>query len=555
MLDYLPEFLDGLFNMLSDSNKEIKQAADNAISEFLREIKEAELVEFGPMVNILVGQCRSKERSNRLTALKWLIEFIHLGGSRLVLFYAGVLGSVMYCISDQEPEISQTAKTANRLLMNLVKATAEPFDLLPLFHTLTVELLSEHVTTRVASLHWINMLIQCKGEAARQAIGDILPALLTKISDPADEVVLINLQVLARLSLVQAQFVQVLHALVELFLEDRSLLETRGALVIRKLCALLDSRSIYLSLSAILSSRPELEFVSHMVQTLNLILLTAPELSVLRKSLKECFQAPVNREMTTNSSSGRLIESDKGGSSNATASVASSKEQDRLTFVQLFRCWCHNPVATFSLCLLAQAYDLSARLVLKFSEVDVTVGFLMQVDKLVQLLESPIFVHLRLQLLDVASKRHADLLRTLYGLLMLLPQSQAYKTLSDRLAAVSSLHMHIGFSRANNLSALVHPSPATPSSSSSSSAAIGCDQQTITEEAAAIEAEALDAAELLERFDDIQWRHSSFRMSILRQTSLLDAAASFVPSSVERMDDIDGLDAPSSDTTNLGRPS
>ena len=50
MLDYLPDFLDGLFNMLSDGNGEIKQAADNALAEFLREIKEAEVVEFGPMV-------------------------------------------------------------------------------------------------------------------------------------------------------------------------------------------------------------------------------------------------------------------------------------------------------------------------------------------------------------------------------------------------------------------------------------------------------------------------------------------------------------------------
>ena len=35
--------------------------------------------------------------------------------------------------------------------------------------------------------------------------------------------------------------------------------------------------------------------------------------------------------------------------------------------------------------------------------------------------------------------------QSLYGLLMLLPQSQAYKTLSDRLVTVSSLQMHVGF--------------------------------------------------------------------------------------------------------------
>jgi vacuole morphology and inheritance protein 14 len=55
MLDYLPEFLDGVFNMLSDGNREIRQGADNVLSDFLQEIKETEVVEFGPMVTILVS--------------------------------------------------------------------------------------------------------------------------------------------------------------------------------------------------------------------------------------------------------------------------------------------------------------------------------------------------------------------------------------------------------------------------------------------------------------------------------------------------------------------
>ena len=69
MLDWLPDFLDGLFNMLSDSNREIRQAADSAIGVFLCEIKASPVVEFGPMVSILVSQCRNKERFNRLTAI------------------------------------------------------------------------------------------------------------------------------------------------------------------------------------------------------------------------------------------------------------------------------------------------------------------------------------------------------------------------------------------------------------------------------------------------------------------------------------------------------
>lgn len=71
-------------------------------------------------------------------------------------------------------------------------------------------------------------------------------------------------------------------------------------------------------------------------------------------------------------------------------------------------------------------------------------GFLMQIDKLVQLLESPVFVHLRLQLLDVESPHHAPLLKSCYGLLMLLPQSDAFRSLNDRLTTVCNLRDNLG---------------------------------------------------------------------------------------------------------------
>lgn len=241
-------------------------------------------------------------------------------------------------------------------------------------------------------------------------IPDLLPALLKTLSDSADEVVLINLQVIARICIDEQQFQRVLNALVQLFSHDRPLLEARGALIIRKLCSLLNPQKTFISLASIMS-KTDPEFSSTLVQTLNLILMTAPELAPLRNTLENSI---------------------RGGS-----------EENQQVFIILFKCWSHNPVATFSLCLLSQAYDLSAELILKFAYVDVTIGFLMQVDKLVQLLESPIFLRLRLQLLEVSMNYHCDLLKSLYGLLMLLPQSQAYKTLSDRLSTVSSLKMNL----------------------------------------------------------------------------------------------------------------
>jgi vacuole morphology and inheritance protein 14 len=256
-------------------------------------------------------------------------------------------------------------------------------------------------------------------------------------------VVLLNLQVLSRISLAQrdelgiaeeteeAQFELVLNAILNLFAKDRQLLETRGSLIIRKLCVLLNAKSVYIRLANALiqyetadgqsANAATLEFVSTMVQTLNLILLTASELHDLRSILAKRLMKPGNKSM-------------------ASASVDSPK-----VFSTLFRCWCHNPVATFSLCLLAQAYDLSFALVKRFSQMeDVTVGFLMQIDKLVYLLESPIFVHLRLQLLDVESKHHAALLKSIYGILLCLPQGDAFRLLNNRLTTVCNLRDNLG---------------------------------------------------------------------------------------------------------------
>jgi hypothetical protein len=74
-----------------------------------------------------------------------------------------------------------------------------------------------------------------------------------------------------------------------------------------------------------------------------------------------------------------------------------------------------------SLCLLAQAYDLSFALVKRFSDMDgITVGFLMQVDKLVRL-ESPslcICVYSSWILRAPCAST-----QSIYGLLMCLPRA------------------------------------------------------------------------------------------------------------------------------------
>jgi uncharacterized membrane protein YgcG len=99
----------------------------------------------------------------------------------------------------------------------------------------------------------------------------------------------------------------------------------------------------------------------------------------------------------------------------------------------------YSVVSTVALCLLSRAYAHAAFIVCQLGEAEseVTVNVLVQIDLLVHLIESPVFAHLRLRLLEPA--RHPDLIRGLYALLMLLPQSAAFHTLHARLAAVPTL--------------------------------------------------------------------------------------------------------------------
>ncbi|KAK1766407.1 ARM repeat-containing protein [Phialemonium atrogriseum] len=289
-------------------------------------------------------------------------------------------------------------------------------------NSLTLLFLNDHEATRVAALTWLIMLHR-KAPRKVLAFNDgTFPALLKTLSDPAEAVVTKDLQLLSQISRNSEDdyFTNFMVNLLQLFATDRKLLETRGNLIIRQLCVSLSAERIYRTLADCIEKEEDVEFASIMVQNLNNNLITAPELSELRKRL-------------------RNLETKDG----------------QTFFVALFRSWCYNAVATFSLCLLAQAYEQAYNLLLIFADLEMTVNILIQIDKLVQLLESPVFTYLRLQLLE--PERYPHLYKCLYGLLMLLPQSSAFAALKNRLNSVSSIgYLHIA----------PRPNATTPGSSS-----------------------------------------------------------------------------------------
>lgn len=127
--------------------------------------------------------------------------------------------------------------------------------------------------------------------------------------------------------------------------------------MIRQLCLLLSAEEIYTAIAEALVTDTDSKFASVMVQALSAILLTASEVFGLRRQLQDLVR----------------------------------QDSTRGLFVKLYRCWAHNPIATVSLCLLSQQYQQASELLEIIAGLDVTVDYLTEIDKLIQLLESPIF--------------------------------------------------------------------------------------------------------------------------------------------------------------------
>ncbi|KAL6648540.1 hypothetical protein ACP70R_012764 [Stipagrostis hirtigluma subsp. patula] len=399
MLGFLPDFLDGLFNMLSDSSHEIRQQADAALSEFLQEIKNSPY--YGRMAEILVRRAGSSDEFTRLTSITWINEFVKLGGEQLVPYYADILGAILPCISDEEEKIRVVARETNEELRAIKADPTEGFDIGAILSIAKRELNSEHEATRIEALHWFSTLLARYRAEFLAYLNDIFDPLLNSLSDPSDAVVLLVLEVHACIAEESHHFHHLVSYLIQTFHNNHVLLEKRGALIVRRLCVLLGAEKVYREFSTILESESDLDFASTMVQALNLILLTSTELGELRSLLKKSLVDSCGKDL----------------------------------FQSLYASWRHSPMATISLCLLAQAYSHASCVIQSLGEEDINVKFLVQLDKLIRLLETPVFAYLRLQLLEPG--KHTWLLKTLYGLLMLLPQqSAAFKILRTRLKTV-----------------------------------------------------------------------------------------------------------------------
>eukprot|EP01080_Neovahlkampfia_damariscottae_P006671 gene6671-10835_t len=397
ILSHLPSFLSGIFSMLSDPNVEIVTQTQSTLKEFLDEINNnSESVDIHSLMKIILSHSFSQDNLTRETSQLWVNNFITIRGEDLISFDYEMIQITVSNLSHKLETIKSAASATEKKLFKLIKNTKKEVQYDKIIQSLSVSLESSPLSTRVASLNWINLLLKKDFEKVMKNSENLLNLLTETLIDPSEEVLILDLENLSFIAATETTFSIVILKIMKMFKTERKLLSKSG-FIIRKLCIMLNPEKIYCEFGKHLLDEEDFEFSSSLIQILNTILLTSKELADLRQKIRK----------------------------------------EKSLFELLFKSWCYNPISTLSLCLLAKSYQLSNKIVMNFGNTDLNLETLVQIDNLVQLLESPIFSSLRLELLE--PYQSPDLLKTLYGILMILPQSTAYDKLNNRLQAVSTL--------------------------------------------------------------------------------------------------------------------
>eukprot|EP00397_Hematodinium_sp_SG-2012_P015780 GEMP01016078.1.p1 GENE.GEMP01016078.1~~GEMP01016078.1.p1 ORF type:complete len:745 (+),score=143.98 GEMP01016078.1:91-2325(+) len=487
LIVFLPQFLEGLLNMLAETSHDIRNKADACLKEFLQDLSQMppgrQSTLIAETTRVVVKGCSHANDSVRMAAITWLNTFVGLAsqaakvhvqpdsfdtmfgeplsdesGEAFTLL-PDMLQGVLPCVDDTDENIAHVAILTHSNLQEMVEHVSwssqdivvgvvevllgemrpTPGVVVDPQHAgrePAVENVEKSTKVRTACLQWICLLLSQKPYEM------VVPSVLNRLFDPIFEtlrareveVVTTALQVLAQimtlgfdpsklrpgsaspavsaLRAVASQkepasnpddlFRTVTTKLLQLFQEDRHMMDERGRLIIRQLCSQLDTTHFYTTVGRALKTQSDQEFGSQCVQIFNWILLSAKETRPFRELLLR----------------------------------KTAGENDPTLFLELLTSWFVNPISALSLCLWVQEYQLAMELTQRFAALEPTVEFLKQVDILVNLLESPIFCRTRMHLLE--PKKHPCLLKTMLGLSMLLPQASCFDVLHTRLSLAQS---------------------------------------------------------------------------------------------------------------------
>ncbi|KAJ3125519.1 hypothetical protein HK098_000206 [Nowakowskiella sp. JEL0407] len=426
IIAYLPEFLDGLFQFLSDVNIDVRVETSNVLGEFLKEI--ADVIELQRERGFL----RVKGQNSQKMSLA--VDFPDGEKSHYSHTQAIPPPYIQFVPVDEGTGSASNLNEVDASVGRGVERESDPSAYVPgqgvvldfgkMVNILAPHLSSNDEETQATALRWINEFILLAKEVlipfTPMLIDSILPSLAHSVTQIRNIAAETNAN-LYRLIWESQEEITVNNLVDTAFLEDPTTSSPVSKLQ-------LDYQPIVETLTLQFKNDHEETRIASMEWLLMLHrkspkkVITSDEttFSALLKELSDTSEEVVKRDL------------------DLLAQISQYSDVDgSFLFITLYRSWCHNPVAAFSLCLLAQSYEHAANLLQIFAELEISVNLLVQIDKLVQLLESPVFTYLRLQLLE--PDKYPYLYKCMYGIMMLLPQSSAFATLKNRLNSVSSM--------------------------------------------------------------------------------------------------------------------
>uniref|UniRef100_A0A7S0EZA4 Vacuolar protein 14 C-terminal Fig4-binding domain-containing protein n=1 Tax=Hanusia phi TaxID=3032 RepID=A0A7S0EZA4_9CRYP len=468
---YLAEILYGVIIMLDDDNREIRQQADSVLSHLLRTLQSSEDINYNQIMPVLV-RCatlsppkesglranesntslelysRNEDLVNRV-ALMWIVQLMEKGKKRILPF-TGELVRMLLTAEESSVKVRELSREIDDSLRQLLeeeqkriespKATSGPtvevgggFDIVEVASAVIAYLEAPLVGSRLKALNWFDLLVDMMETCRADLRTNLLAALIHALHDQESEVVSKSLRILRKLSNKGWGDVlpMIVSSMIQFLQSDAAILQERSGKMLRELAVILDSESVYLEFANSLKGKENDMGSKTMVEKLTIILLSVPELSSLRNKL-------IGRK-----SKGPSLSIEDAASPTLVAKEAEQGEVD--LFASLLPTWMHVPACALALSLLAGKYEQSYELVVDMGDRmrdlpgEETISILIQLDQLVQLIESPVFAPMRMELLEPA--KHPYLIKTMFGILMLLPQSEAFDILRKRLKSVPALAM------------------------------------------------------------------------------------------------------------------
>lgn len=354
--------------------------------------------------------------TSRRFCLDWLGELLQLvRQERAVPMAATLLRCVLPQLCSSDAATRATAQSIHQQLLHLVAAMSSSVEAVSMEPVLAaaVEAVQRQASepTSVAGLEWVALVSHLSPDVVDAQYSRVSAAVLVMLCNPSAHVASKAVDVLCNTAGTPAHLSDVVARLLQLLQQQPNTLFPRLPMVLKQFQKLAQRgqqqqrcERLLLMVAAALVPCEDARFVSKCVVLLNTMLLTCDEFAAVRAVLRD----------------------------------GADGERSRAVFVGLFPSWKYSAVAVLSLCLLTRSYEMALNLCRWMGQSEVSPATLVQLDRMVQLLESPVFTYLRLDLLTPLD--NVALVQTLFALLMILPQSSPqHATLRGRLEAIPCL--------------------------------------------------------------------------------------------------------------------